>query len=82
MSSRVPAIWWGDVISRELIPAYAGMTYIEIASSPPVGGSSQGRYSMNFFRKHEKIGKILIIVSSIALIASAFLPLFAGGLSQ
>jgi len=37
---------------------------------------------MNFFRKHEMIGKVLIIIASIALIASAFLPLLAGGLSQ
>lgn len=35
---------------------------------------------MNFFRKHEKFWKILVVISSIALVASSFIPLLAGGL--
>lgn len=35
---------------------------------------------MNFFRKHEKFWKVMVIIASIALIASSLLPLFAGGL--
>lgn len=35
---------------------------------------------MEFFRKHERVLKILIAISSLALIAAAFLtPLLAGG---
>ncbi len=30
---------------------------------------------MNFFRKHEKMWKIIVVISSIALIASSFIPL-------
>lgn len=29
---------------------------------------------MNFFRKHEKFWKIIVVISSLALVASAFLP--------
>lgn len=32
---------------------------------------------MNFFRKHEKLWKIIVIFASIALIASSFLPLLS-----
>jgi hypothetical protein len=35
---------------------------------------------MNFFRKHERFWKILVVVASLALIASSLIPLFAGGL--
>lgn len=36
---------------------------------------------MEFFRKHEKVLKILIAISSLALILSAILtPLLAGGI--
>jgi hypothetical protein len=35
---------------------------------------------MNFFRKHEKFWKVIVVISSIALVATAFLPLLAGGL--
>lgn len=35
---------------------------------------------MNLFRKHEKFWKILVVISSLALIASSFIPLLAGGL--
>ena len=35
---------------------------------------------MNFFRKHEKMWKVIVIIASIALIASSFIPLLAGGL--
>jgi hypothetical protein len=35
---------------------------------------------MNFFRKHEKFWKIVVVVSSLALIATSFIPLLAGGL--
>jgi hypothetical protein len=35
---------------------------------------------MNFFRKHEKFWKIVVVISSVALIASSFIPLIAGGL--
>ncbi len=35
---------------------------------------------MNFFRKHEKIWKVIVIIASIALVASSFVPLLAGGL--
>lgn len=31
---------------------------------------------MNFFRKHEKLWKIIIVISSVALIASSLIPLF------
>jgi len=30
---------------------------------------------MNFFRKHEKFWKIIVVVASLALIATSFLPL-------
>lgn len=30
---------------------------------------------MNFFRKHEKVAKILIAIASLALLASSFAPL-------
>lgn len=35
---------------------------------------------MNFFRKHEKVWKVIVIISTIALIATSFVPLLAGGL--
>lgn len=35
---------------------------------------------MNFFRKHQRIWKIIVIISSIALVASSLIPLLAGGL--
>lgn len=35
---------------------------------------------MNFFRKHEKFWKIVVVVASLALIATSFIPLIAGGL--
>lgn len=35
---------------------------------------------MNFFRKHEVFWKVIVVISSIALIASSFIPLLAGGL--
>lgn len=35
---------------------------------------------MNFFRKHEKFWKIMVVISSVALVASSFIPFLAGGL--
>jgi hypothetical protein len=35
---------------------------------------------MNFIRKHEKFWKGVIIIATLALIATSFLPLFMGGL--
>lgn len=35
---------------------------------------------MNFFRKHENIWKIVVVIASLALIASSFIPLLAGGI--
>ena len=35
---------------------------------------------MNFFRKHERFWKIIVAISSLALIATSILPLLAGGL--
>ncbi len=35
---------------------------------------------MNFFRKHERFWKIVVVISSLALIASSFVPLLFGGL--
>lgn len=35
---------------------------------------------MNFFRKHERFWKIIVIIASFALIATSFIPLFVGGL--
>jgi hypothetical protein len=32
---------------------------------------------MNFFRKHERLGKIIVAVASLALIASSFIPLLS-----
>lgn len=32
---------------------------------------------MNFFRKHEKFWKIMVVFASIALIATSFLPLLS-----
>jgi len=32
---------------------------------------------MNFFRKHQKLWKVIVIISSLALIATSFIPLFA-----
>ncbi len=34
---------------------------------------------MNFFRKHEKVWKIIVVIASLALIATSLLPLLAGG---
>ncbi len=30
---------------------------------------------MNFFRKHEAFWKVIVVIASLALIASSFLPL-------
>ena len=30
---------------------------------------------MNFFRKHEKFWKFMVIIASLALVASSFVPL-------
>ena len=35
---------------------------------------------MNFFRKHEIIWKVIVVVASLALVASSLLPLLSGGL--
>jgi hypothetical protein len=35
---------------------------------------------MNFFRKHEKFWKIMVVIASVALVASSFVPFLAGGL--
>jgi hypothetical protein len=35
---------------------------------------------MNFFRKHEQFWKIIVVMASLALIATSFIPLLAGGL--
>lgn len=35
---------------------------------------------MNFFRKHERFWKMIVVVASLALIATSFIPLLAGGL--
>lgn len=35
---------------------------------------------MHFFRRHEKLWKIIVVIASIALVASSFIPLLAGGL--
>lgn len=32
---------------------------------------------MNFFRKHEKFWKIIVVFASFALIATSFLPLLS-----
>lgn len=32
---------------------------------------------MNFFRKHQQLWKIIVIVASIALIASSLIPLLS-----
>ncbi len=32
---------------------------------------------MNFFRKHEKLWKIVVVIASVALIATSFLPLLS-----
>lgn len=32
---------------------------------------------MNFFRKHERFWKIIVVVASLALIATSFLPLLS-----
>lgn len=32
---------------------------------------------MNFFRKHERFAKILIIIASLALVATSLLPLLS-----
>jgi hypothetical protein len=32
---------------------------------------------MNFFRKHETFWKVIIVVASLALVASSFLPLLS-----
>ena len=34
---------------------------------------------MNFFRKHEKFWKVIVVIASLALIASAFLPFLTLG---
>lgn len=35
---------------------------------------------MNFFRKHEMFWKVIVVIASLALIASSFVPLLFGGL--
>lgn len=35
---------------------------------------------MNFFRKHEWFWKGIVVLASLALIASSFVPLLFGGL--
>lgn len=35
---------------------------------------------MNFFRKHEKVWKVIVVIASLALVATSFLPLLAGGI--
>lgn len=35
---------------------------------------------MNFFRKHIRVWKVIVVISTIALIATSFVPLLAGGL--
>lgn len=35
---------------------------------------------MNFFRKHERVWKVIVVISTIALIATSFVPFLAGGL--
>lgn len=35
---------------------------------------------MNFIRKHEKFWKVMVVIASVALIATSFLPLFMGGI--
>lgn len=35
---------------------------------------------MNFFRKHERLWKVIVVIASFALIASSFVPLLFGGL--
>jgi hypothetical protein len=35
---------------------------------------------MNFFRKHQTFWKIMVAVATLALVATSFIPLFAGGL--
>lgn len=32
---------------------------------------------MNFFRKHEKFWKVIVVISSVALILTSFLPLLS-----
>ena len=32
---------------------------------------------MNFFRKHEKFWKFMVIIASLALVASSFVPLLS-----
>ena len=32
---------------------------------------------MNFFRKHERFWKVIVVIASLALIASSFLPLLS-----
>ncbi len=32
---------------------------------------------MDFFRKHEKVWKVIVIFASIALVASSFVPLLS-----
>jgi hypothetical protein len=35
---------------------------------------------MHFFRKHEKFWKVIVVIASLALIVSSFVPFIAGGL--
>lgn len=35
---------------------------------------------MQFFRKHEKFWKIIVVIASLALIASSLIPLLSAGL--
>ncbi len=35
---------------------------------------------MNFFRKHEMVWKVIVVIASLALVATSFIPLLAGGL--
>lgn len=37
---------------------------------------------MNFFRKHEKFWKVIVIIASLALVLTSFVPLLSGGLTR
>ena len=32
---------------------------------------------MNFFRKHEKFWKVIVVIASLALVATSFVPLLS-----
>lgn len=33
---------------------------------------------MNFFRKHEKFWKVIVVIASLALVLSSFVPFLTG----